>query len=69
MEMKRNMVKQAQENASKYAKANPVKIEPTFTAPIQTAAEFNGTSVVSSAANITYINGKPAPIQAPHPEI
>jgi len=65
MEMKRDMIKQAQENSNTYAKANPVRIEPTFTQPIQTTSGFNGTS----AANITYINGKPAPVQSPHPEI
>jgi hypothetical protein len=59
------MIKQAQENSNTYAKANPVKIEPSFTQPIQTTSGFNGTS----AANITYINGKPAPVQPPHPEI
>lgn len=72
MEMKRDMIKQAQENSNTYAKANPVKIEPVFTpppyvAPIQTTAGFNGTS--AAPTNITYINGKPAPIQEPHPEI
>ena len=66
MEMKRDMIKQAQENSNTYAKANPIKIEPTFTAPIQTMAGFNGTS---AGSGITYINGKPAPIQTPHPEI
>ena len=67
MEMKKDMIKQAQENANTYAKANPVKIEPTYTPPFQTTAGFNGTS--AAPATITYINGKPAPIQAPHPEI
>lgn len=65
MEMKRDMIKQAQENSNTYAKANPVKIEPAFTSPIQTTQGFNGTS----AASVIYINGKPAPVQAPQPEI
>lgn len=69
MEMKRDMMKQAQESANNYAKANPVKVEPQFTAPIQTTAGFNGTSAAPAAATIVYINGKPAPVQAPHPEI
>ena len=68
MEMKKDMIKQAQENSNTYAKANPMKIEPAFTAPIQTTAGFNGTSA-APAANITYINGKPAPVQAPQPEL
>lgn len=68
MEMKRDMIKQAQENANTYAKANPVKVEPQFTAPIQTMAGFNGTSAAPTAT-VVYINGKPAPVQAPHPEI
>ena len=68
MEMKRDMIKQAQENSNTYAKANPLKIEPVFSAPIQTTSGFNGTSG-GTTTNITYINGKPAPIQAPHPEI
>jgi len=61
MDMKRDMIKQAQENSNTYAKANPVKIEPAFThAPMQATA---------APANIIMINGKPAPIQAPQPEI
>ena len=68
MEMKRDMLKQAQESSNTYAKANPVKIEPAFTSPIQTTAGFNGTSA-APATSIIYINGKPAPQQAPHPEI
>ena len=68
MEMKRDMIKQAQENSNTYAKANPVKIEPTFSPGFSTTAGFNGTSA-APAANIIYINGKPAPQQAPHPEI
>ena len=61
MDMKRDMIKQAQENSNTYAKANPVKIEPAFThAPMQATA---------APANIIMINGKPAPVQAPQPEI
>lgn len=67
MEMKRDMIKQAQENSNTYAKANPVKIEPSFLPGFSTTAGFNGTSAPSN--NITYINGKPAPMQAPHPEL
>jgi hypothetical protein len=74
MEMKRDMIKQAQENSNTYAKANPVKtepakIEPTFISGISTTAGFNGTSAAPAAPGITYINGKPAPVQAPQPEI
>jgi hypothetical protein len=67
MDMKRDMIKQAQENSNTYAKANPIKIEPTFNPGFSTAQGFNGTSAPST--NIIYINGKPAPQQAPHPEI
>ena len=66
MEMKRDMIKQAQENSNTYAKANPVKIEPTFNSGLSTTQGFNGTS---AGTNIIYINGKPAPQQAPHPEL
>jgi hypothetical protein len=66
MEMKRDMMKQAQESSNTYAKANPVKIEPSFNPGLSTTAGFNGTS---ASPSITYINGKPAPVQAPHPEI
>lgn len=66
MEMKRDMIKQAQENSNTYAKANPLKIEPAYAPPIQTTAGFNGTS---ASSNVIYINGKPAPQQAPQPEI
>ena len=68
MEMKKDMIKQAQENSNTYAKANPIKIEPVLAPmPIQTAAGFNGTSAAS--ANVVMINGKPAPVQPPQPEI
>jgi len=71
MQMKQDMMKQAQEAANTYAKANPVKtepvkVEPSFTSPIQTMAGFNGTS---AAPAVIFINGKPAPVQAPQPEI
>lgn len=68
MDMKRDMIKQAQENSNTYAKANPVKVEPTLvvTPSIQTTAGFNGTS---GGPSVTYINGKPAPVQPPQPEI
>jgi hypothetical protein len=69
MEMKKDMIKQAQENSNTYAKANPVKIEPAFTSPIQTTAGFNGTSAAIPAAAVIMINGKPAPQQPPQPEI
>lgn len=62
MEMKRDMIKQAQENSNTYAKANPVKIEPTYIPPAQQASQ-------TPAASIIYINGKPAPVQPPQPEI
>ena len=65
MEMKRDMIKQAQENSNTYAKANPVKIEPSFNPGLSTTPGFNG----SVSGGVIYINGKPAPQQAPHPEI
>lgn len=67
MEMKKDMIKQAQENANTYAKANPLKIEapqPQFS----TTPGFNGTSGYHST-EVIYINGKPAPAPAPQPEI
>jgi hypothetical protein len=66
MEMKRDIIKQSQENSNTYAKASPVKIEPTFNSGLSTTAGFNGTS---AGTNIIYIKGKPAPQQTPHPEI
>ena len=68
MEMKRDMIKQAQENSNTYAKANPVKIEPAFTPGLSTTQGFSGTSA-APASSVIYINGKPAPVQAPQPEI
>ena len=67
MEMKRDMIKQAQETSNTYAKANPIKVEPAFAPAAQTNSGFNNTSAVN--ANVVYINGKPAPVQAPQPEI
>ena len=67
MEMKRDMIKQAQETSNTYAKANPIKVEPAFASSAQTNSGFNNTSAVN--ANVVYINGKPAPVQAPQPEI
>jgi len=66
MDMKRDMIKQAQENSNTYAKANPMKIEPNF-APnsFQVSSNFN----TPSSTNVNYINGKPAPVQPPQPEI
>lgn len=72
MEMKRDMIKQAQENANTYAKANPVKVEPAFTPAIHTTAGFNGTSASAPpppSGQVIYVNGKPAPQPAPQPEI
>ena len=61
------MMKQAQENASAAAKTSyvppPVRHEPSFS----TTPGFNGTSV--NSAEVRYINGKPAPMPAPQPEI
>lgn len=59
------MMKQAQDNAAQAAKTSyvpppPPRQEPTFTP---------GVPVASSEAGIRYINGKPAPMQAPQPEI
>ena len=66
MDMKRDMIKQAQENSNTYAKANPMKIEPAF-APnsFQSPSSFN----TQPSTNVIYINGKPAPVQALQPEI
>ena len=66
MEMKKDMIKQAQENANTYAKANPLKIEPAFAPGLSTTAGFNGTS---AQPQIIMVNGKPAPVPAPQPEI
>jgi membrane-associated protease RseP (regulator of RpoE activity) len=66
MEMKKDMIKQAQENANTYAKANPLKIEPAFAPGLSTMAGFNGTS---AQPQIIMVNGKPAPVPAPQPEI
>ena len=63
MEMKKDMVKQAQENSNTYAKANPVKIEPAFQPGLST------TTAAVPAATVIMINGKPAPQQPPQPEI
>lgn len=64
MDMKKDMMKQAQESATTYAKANPLKVE----APVlQTTAGFNGTSGYHT--EVIYINGKPAPAPAPQPEL
>ena len=66
MEMKKDMIKQAQENSNIYAKANPVKIEPSFSPnSFQVPSSFSA----SPATNVIYINGKPAPQQPPQPEI
>ena len=62
MEMKRDMIKQAQENSNTYAKANPVKIEPAFQSGMSTTAAV-------APATVIMINGKPAPQQPPQPEI
>jgi hypothetical protein len=67
MEMKRDMIKQAQETSNTYAKANPIKVEPAFAAPIQTNNAFNNAAAVNT--NVVYVNGKPAPVQPPQPEI
>ena len=63
MDMKRDMIKQAQENSNTYAKANPVKIEPAFQPGLST------TAAAVPAATVIMINGKPAPQQPPQPEI
>lgn len=65
MEMKKDMMKQAQTTAADYAKANPLKIE-TPPPQFSTTPGFNGTS---APAQVIMINGKPAPAPAPQPEI
>ena len=67
MEMKKDMIKQAQENSNTYAKANPLKIEPGFTPGISTTSGFNGTAAYQP--QVIMVNGKPAPAPAPQPEI
>lgn len=57
------MMKHSQDVASSYAKANPIRVEPT----LSTAQGFNGTS--ASQPQIIMINGKLAPLPAPQPEI
>ena len=60
------LMKQAQENAAAAAKTSYVpKTEPTFNPGLSTVQGFNGTAL----AEIRLINGKPAPQQAPQPEI
>lgn len=57
------MMKQAQDNAAQAAKTSYVpptpRQEPSFTSAVP----------VSADTGIRYINGKPAPMQAPQPEI
>ena len=67
MEMKKDMIKQAQENSNTYAKANPLKIESGFTPGISTTSGFNGTAAYQP--QVIMVNGKPAPAPAPQPEI
>lgn len=62
-ETKLAMMKQAQDNASIYAKANPLRIDPV----LNTTPGFNGTS--APQPQIIMVNGKPAPLPAPQPEI
>ena len=60
------LMKQAQENAAAAAKTSYVpRQEPTFNPGLSTTAGFNGTAT----AEVRMINGKPAPQQAPQPEI
>lgn len=60
------MMKQAQENAAQAAKTSYVpKVEPTFNPGFSTTPGFNGTQL----AEIRLINGRPAPLPAPQPEI
>ena len=63
------LMKQAQENAATAAKTSyvppPQRQEPTFMTGLSTTAGFNGTAL----AEVRFINGKPAPQQAPQPEI
>ena len=62
-EAKMAMMKHSQDVANSYAKANPIKIEPT----LSTSSGFNGTS--AAQPQIIMINGKPAPLPALQPEI
>jgi hypothetical protein len=70
-EAKMGLMKQAQETATTYAKANPVKTEPIFNPITQPISGFNGTS--ASDFNQLEIrmgyNGKPAPTQPPYPTL
>lgn len=60
------LMKQAQENSAAAAKNSymPPRTEPSFGGVLTTVPGFNGTS-----AEVRTINGKPAPPQAPQPEI
>ena len=71
MDMKKDMIKQAQENANTYAKANPIKVEPSFGSSIQPISGFNGTSAsdFNQLEIKTGFNGKPAPSQPPYPTL
>lgn len=63
------LMKQAQDNAAAAAKTSyvppPQRTEPSFSPGLSTTAGFNGTAI----AEIRMINGKPAPQQAPQPEL
>lgn len=61
------MMKQAQENAAAAAKTSYVPPPPRHDPVFTTTPGFNGTSAASG--EIRYINGKPAPMPAPQPEI
>ena len=57
------MMKHSQDVASSYAKANPIRVEPT----LSTTPGFNGTSATQPPTIM--VNGKLAPLPAPQPEI
>jgi hypothetical protein len=64
VEAKMSIMKQAQEGASNYAKANPVRVEPTVSAVTNYIMP-----IPQQQAQTIMLNGRSAPVPAPQPEI
>ena len=64
VEAKQSFMKQAQDGASNYAKANPLRVEPVFPTSVSAIQSFT-----PPTAQVIMVNGKPAPVPAPQPEI